>query len=377
MAIHNSSWEGPLLTSDVANQLKTALFGARNPQPSYEAETLMAETLRVAVWALNVLKPDLLHTGTKATTRRVLAHARAILEPLRKRSNEHATQQSEQAIGDNVEEANLERDALEALEEQGDEFSLAGRFWLPAPLRLVPIDRTQHLLVGGLPTHLLPPTLLQSMCVHSSFRQVNIDKKESLPTSAYTGTWQFQSLNNWLGPSSPTLDKLIQDFYSRELSLVSEQGSVNLPYEAYAAYVDKPQALRWQSFQEVQDGRYLLRTRTFWGIKQYSIGEVQNYHLARQSDQLRFTDIRRLCYALDHEAKTPTQAIWDRVHHRLILSSEIPTRERKQMAIIGNLRVPQEGYYPREWIGIQSQHASIVDDMLQQLGVLIETSDNR
>jgi hypothetical protein len=375
MPAQSSSWKGPLLTSDVANQLKTALFGARNPQPSYEAETLMAEALRIAIWALNVLKQDPLHTGTAATTRRVLAHARAIWEPLREKSNEHATQQSEQAIGDNVEEADLERDALKALEEQCDAFSLPGGFWLPAPLRLVSTTGTEHLLVGGLPTHLLPPTMLEHIRLHGSFRQIDTATFPGpLPTSTYIRTWQFQSQGDWLGPRPITLEQHIQDFHMRELLPVNlDTASQSL--EAYAAYLDKPQAQRWVSFDMVRDGRYLLRTQMLWGKRQYSVGQVEQHRLVRQNYESPSTDIRRLCYALDREAKTPTRVVQGR--SRIILRSELPARERKQMMAIGNLRIPQEGYYPREWIGITPQQMSIVHDMLQQLGIRIETGNNR
>jgi len=376
MSSQNTTWIGPLRSEEVTKQIKTAMLGTHAYGNVDEA--LRAEALRVAVWSLNVLKQNPLRSGTIATTHRVLAYARAMWMPYFEASKELSAQQGEQETDEDAEEVALERDALDILEEQGDVFSLAGGYWLPAPLRLVHLTETFYLLVGGLPTHLLPQTILHSIRVHGGFRQVNVEVPfESLPPSVYVGAWQFQTLNNWLGPSPPSLAQLLQYFHKQELSPVIHQDTSNQPFEAYAASLDKPQALRWVSLENVRDGHFLLRTRTLWGMKLYSIGIVQNNHLVKQSSALHSTDIRRLCYALDHEAGTPTRVVWDRAHYRLVLRSELPARERKQMAAIGNLRVFQKDYYPREWIGIPSQSFHLVDDILNRLGVHLETDNKR
>lgn len=374
MPIQNVSWKGPLMRSDVAHQLKTALLGARETQLAHQTEALMAETLRVAVWALNMQKPDALRSGTTASTRRVLAHARAMWEPLREEIAEQSRQQNKQVTGNDFEETLLERETLDRLEEQGDILSLPGGYWLPAPVRIVPVSKAECLVVGGLPTRLLPSHLLKSLHFHSSFRRIYNDLKEPLPTGVYIGAWQFQSLNNWLGPTPPTLDQLIQFFSSRTLLPVSQQNIAVTPLEAYAAYIDKPQALRWQSVQEVKDGRHLLRTSTWWGTKQYSIGEIENRRLVRQSNELHpsHLEVRRLCYALDWEMKTPTTAKFTR--NMLTLWSELPVRERRMMAAIATL-TPGERYYPRIWSGITNKQLDRVSEMLRQLGITIITED--
>lgn len=372
---NSSSWEGPLQSSEVVNQIKIALLGTNAHSASSEA--LRADALRTVVWALNVLKQDPLHSGTTASTRRVLAQARAMWMPYFEASTGHLVQQSEPE--EDAEETVPERDALEALEEQGDVFSLPGGYWLPAPLRLVHLNEMQYLLVGGLPTHLLPQTILHAACFRGSFRQINIEKSslEALPTSTYIAKWQFQALHNWLGPSPPPLERILQDFYNRELFMVIYQDIANQLCEVYAAYLDKPQAQRWVSLDIVQDGRFLLRTRTLWGLKQYSIGVVQSHRLVLQSSQLHAMEIRRLCYALDYKVNTPTSVVWERTSGRLILRSELPARERKQMAAIGSLYVPQKAYYPREWIGISRLHVDIVEALLKQLEIRIETNNNK
>jgi len=215
------------------------------------------------------------------------------------------------------------------------------------------------------------------MRLHGSFRQVDSSSiSEAFPATEFAGKWRFQSLVNWLGPSSPTLDQLVQEFRTRELLQVS-RGDASSSYEAYVASLDQPQVYRWLPLDHVRDGRYLVRTQTLWGLRQYSIGEIQSRWIARQSTELRFIDIRRLCYALDHAARVPTKVIWEREQGRLVLKSELPARERKLLASIGHLRVPREGYYPREWVGIASQHANMVDEMLLRLHVRIDTGNSK
>ena len=376
MQPQSSSWQGPLSKDEVTHQLRTALLGTRHLPSAYTREALIAEVLRVAVWALSVWKRDALRTGTLASTRRVLAHARAIWEPFHEENNAHIAQQHRQESRSDFEETDLERDTLDTLEEQGDILSLPGGSWLPAPLRLVPLGNTQYLLVGGLPTHLLPPAILQSLNFHGSFRHIYISTKEQPPTSVYIGNWQFQALSSWLGPTPPTLSELLQVFSSQTLLPVSDYNSRSMSYEAYAAYINKPQGLRWLSLGDVRDGRYLLRTRAWWGTKQYSIGEIQNRQLVRQSHELHRPNIevRRLCYALDWKMKTPTQAKLSRT--MLTLWSELPVRERRLMAAIATL-APEERYYPRIWQGITHKQLDNVSEMLQHLGITIISQDTK
>lgn len=364
------SWEGPLTLAEVTRQLKTDLFGACAHRASNEA--LQAESIRVAVWALSVLKPGSVLSDAAVPTRQILAHARALWLPFQianKGQAQGRTDQNHEAM----DETELERDLLAALEDQGDLFSFSGGYWLPTPLRLVPVTETEYLLVGGVPTHLLPQKMLAAIRLHSSFRRVDSDAfSNNLPTSPTIGDWQFQKLTNWLGPSPPTLEQLIQKFRAIEMQPVSRE-AISSTFEAYVAYLNKPQFQRWSSLEWVRDGHYLLRTQNAWGLRRHSIGDVQDRRLVRQSTELRSIDIRRLCYALDYVTGTPTTVIWERGQGRLVLRSELPSRERKLLASIGSLRVPKEGYYPREWIGIAAQHAKKVDEMLEQLHVRVST----
>ncbi len=368
------SWEGPLSSTEVTRQLKTDLFGACAHRASNEA--LQAESIRAAVWALSVLKSGSLLADAAVPTRQILAQARALWLPFRIANKGQApgrTDQNQETMG----ETELERDLLAALEDQGDLFSFSGGYWLPTPLRLVSVTETEYLLVGGVPTHLLPQKMLATIRLHSSFRRVDSSAfSDNLPTSPTIGGWQFQKLTHWLGPSSPTLEQLIQKFRAVEMQPVSRE-AISSTFEVYVAYLNKPQFQRWSSLDRVRDGRFLLRTQNAWGLRRHSIGDVQDHRLVRQSIELRSIDIRRLCYALDYVTDTPTTVTWERGQGRLVLRSELPARERKLLASFGSLRVPKEGYYPREWIGIAAQHAKKVDEMLEQLHVRVATGNDQ
>ena len=145
--------------------------------------------------------------------------------------------------------------------------------------------------------------------------------------------------------------------------------------EVYNASFDEPQWLRWQSPARVaNNGRYLLREKTRWGSTSYSVGEIQNRQIKQQSHLLASLDIRRLCYALDADARKPTRVTWkkERGQGVLILSTELPARERKWLATLGQLqpRVSQK-YYPRIW-HISVQNEEIVKGFLTQLGIIIQ-----
>jgi len=204
---------------------------------------------------------------------------------------------------------------------------------------------------------------------HGTFRQVagkaiSIFQEDMRPSVS----WQFQSLDSWLGPSPSTLDDLVRSFEVHELHNVVYQSDSSL--EAYVAESADPQYLRWHPLNSVDDGRYLLRTSTSWGMKQFSIGAIHNHRLTRQSGELHDTDVRRLCYALDQRAGQPTRASWNVSRRELLLRSELPVRERKFLSSVGTLQENDDGYYPRRWI-IRPQFVGSVEEMLTNLGIQI------
>jgi hypothetical protein len=358
MSVRSSAWEMRITSATVvAKQIKAALFGLCANQASLEA--LSAEVIRVSLWVQSAYKEASSFTDASVTTRNLLEQARALWTPIHDAYHNDSATSKIQYSNDKQEDKSesgvpieIERDLLDAITEQGDMFPLKGGFWLPTPLRFVPLTQTHYLLVGSMPTHLLPDELLHTLHLHGSFRQINSSTIPALePASEYSVQWQFQSLESWLGPSPQTLDGLTQAFSALELLPVERQHDLSL--KAYVADKNNPQYLRWQSLDYVSDGRYLLQTSTPWGVRQYSVGYVSNHRLTKQSIELQDFDIRRLCYALDRQAGNPTNATFDKERGELILYSELPGRERKLLSTLGNLQENKEHYYPRRWINIQ------------------------
>jgi len=369
-----SSWEGPLSAAAIVGQVETALLGPHIKQASREA--FQAEAVRVALWALSAPKHASSLSDAAASTRRLLALARRLLMPLDDAAQdpmEHdAAQQEKGGKPDDIGtvETALDRAFLELLADQGDLLFLPGGYWSPAPLRLVPVACSHYLLAGGVPTRLLTQTIRNGLRFHGTFRRIDgATISDGIPSSS---PWPFQSLESWLGPMPPRLEDLAQDFAAKELMPTSQpQDTTSSALEAYVASLDKPQALRWQPLGQVDDGRYLLRNVLPWGTRQYSIGTTQAHQLTQQSAELQSMDIRRLCYALDHAAGMPTRAKWDRQRGTLTVTSELPARERKLLAAIGQLQTPEHGYYPRRWVNISARDAEKADQALAQLGIWI------
>ena len=361
MLVRNSLWEGRISTAAmISQQIKVAFFGAQAERISYEA--LSAEFVRVALWALSNHMESLPLAQASVSTRRLLDQSRTFWDPFK-------TAQLVESKPALLLEPDIDRELLDALEEQGDVLSFAGGSWLPTPLRLVPLAANHYLLVGGIPTHLLPSSIQQLLVFHGTFRQMEnkaiLTLEEGLRSVL---DWRFQSLDSWLGSSPATLEDLVRHFELQELFQVISQSDSSL--EAYVADDNQPQYLRWHPINSVPDGRYLLRTSTPWGMKQYSIGAIHNYRLTQQGGELRKTDIRRLCYALDKRVYQPTWASWNIQRRELLLRSQLPGREVKFLSSIGTLQENKEGYYPRRWI-ISPQFVERVEEMLTNLGIQI------
>ena len=358
----DNSWIGPLSSEEAARQIRLDLFVTDEQIISKEA--LRTEILRTVIWNSSASESSSSPFASAASTRRVLTQARAMWMPFTSEFQEGDAEYEELSPTD------LERDLLDALEEQGDVLSLAGGKWLPAPLRLVPLTNTHYFLVGGMPTHLLPQAVLATLHFHGGFRHLNEDTfSDTIAVPSYIGSWATQLLDHWLGPSPLTLEQLLQRFHTQTLQALSNPSRDAQNIEIYVPYINKPQVLRWRSPDHVPSGRYLMRTQNAWGMNRYSIGEIHDHLLLHQADVPPSTDIRRLCYALDYEAQSPTQVVWDHKDGSLILKSELPMRERKLLTSIATLRTPDDGYYPRTWVGIAPRHRSKVDELLTHLHV--------
>ncbi len=324
-----SAWELGISSAPVvAKRIKEDLVGPHSTQASPEA--LSAEVIRVALWVLCTRRQTASFAEASVTTHRLLELARAIWGPIGDDYREGYKERDSEHDGEPERNGALSRELLDTLAEQGDILSLSGGRWLPTPLRFVPVTPAHHLLVGGMPTHLLPNVALRALRFHGSFRHVEGGAISSLQQISGTTVRQFQSLESWLGPSQ-----------------------------------------KLEDLNQIDNGLYLLRASTPWGTHQYSIGFISSRKLIQQSAGIWQTDIRRLCYALDHRAGKPTRVSWNGKQRELILRSELPGRERKFLASVGTLQENADGnYYPRRWI--ISEDVAPIFERLKDLGIQVE-----
>jgi hypothetical protein len=369
MSVQLLSWEGPLEPAHIASRLTAMLFGRRPERIAPDA--LRAELLRAALWEFSVVRPSGAMLEATATTHQVLGRARALWEPL---EGTLWTAPPHQPDGEAllVEEGNdgLNRAFLDMLAEDGDALTLGRGRWLPAPLRLVPLSDTLYVLVGGLPTALLPEPLRQDLRFHGHFRQIARGAISATPAPHQDDHWQFQTQESWLGTLPPPGPELVEQFARQELTPVLRNDSPSL--EAYVARLDQPLQWRWRSLEQVPDGRYLLRNTGSWGQGRYSIGEVRGHTLLKQGQVPPFIELRRLLHALATAAGAPARARWEHNGTILSLSSALPARERKKLAVLAS---PQEGlaYAPYRW-SVETQHHREVWTLLTALGMRVQTA---
>ena len=365
MSVQSLSWEGPLEPAYVASRLTTMLFG--HLPGNIPPDAVRAELLRAALWELSVVRQRGAAPDAAATTQQVLGRARALWEPLEDTlwTAPHQEREEEARLGEE-ESDGPGRAFLDTLAEDGDVLALGRGRWLPAPLRLVPISEELNVLVGGLPTALLPEPVRRGLRFHGHFRQV---AGGVLPTGRRGDHWQFQTQESWLGTLSPPVSELVEQFARQELTPVLRNDTPSL--EAYVARLDQPLEWRWRPLEKVHDGRYLLRNTGSWGQGRYSTGEVRGHNLVKQGQVPPFIELRRLLHALATAAGAPARARWERNGTILSLSSALPARERKKLAILAS---PQRGqtYAPYRW-SVETQHNREVWTLLTALGMRVQT----
>lgn len=370
---HTNGWQWPLTATQVESVARIALLGRAEAAASLEV--LSAEAARVALWAQCRHSRHISIEDASITTRDVLSLARALLLPFRSvdEANETIEENVAQSDDDTL-NAKLtpNRQLLDLLADQGDVQPLAEGRWIPGPPRLIPIIEGQFtILVGCLPTHELPLEAHREVQMFGSFRRV-ASASSGMDAKALTTLLHIpiQPLPQWLGPKPPTLDALLERMRSTEL--ISVVNDATSEVEAYVPFIDKPQGFRWTSLRNVKrDGRYLLRQRMSWGSPRFTVGEVRQDELITQSDALPRQHIRRLQYALDQQAQTPTKAEWSPQRETLILQSELPACERKLLSTLGTLDTNAERYYPRRWIHLPQASSGTIERMLADLGITL------
>jgi len=344
-------------------------LGVLPPQSATKREApvrppeICAEAMRAALWALTRDG----HEPVYIT--RLLGAARRIAQPALPTD-----------FGGQLEAVEkLLRDAHEEISTLGDIAVLPSGYRLPAPLRCVPLPVVgRWMLVGGLPSHKLP-SAAREVLEHSGAARffTRAPSELGLPL-------REQSAEHWCAQPTRNLADLKE--WARRILVNAELRPVeNLEaeFDAYApglvrgSEAQTLQFYRWTTqFQNLPDGRYLMRRRSVFGAIDARIGEMgKGQIVATGALHLDGGDVRRLCYGLDALADCPI-AVWTKKSHRgvhLRLKNEVPGPEQRLFLALGQLQGPEdpEKYYPRDWV-ISTLHAPQIEAALHSLGVNLE-----
>lgn len=239
------------------------------------------------------------------------------------------------------------REALNELANSLDVIELANGRWLPAPVRLVNINNytTEYLLIGGVPTNLLPDDIANEIISNGPFRRVkgdNLLKVLELPT---------EPLISWLNkPSKNLLEWSKEVIENTKLTAVQPKDSSK--FQVYSQKTENLQAYRWvENNQITKNGKYLARYRSFMGLE-YRIIETKDSIITKSGVPVfGFGDPRRLMYGIDALNNNPIRISVEENTDAFYITvrSELPRAENRLFAALGKLSLPKDTYYPRSW----------------------------
>lgn len=257
------------------------------------------------------------------------------------------------------------KEALEELSECGDLAELSSGQWLPAPTREVRLGTADdvRLLVGGFPTSLLSVEQAVQIEHTGPYRRLKggaLSKALHL-TSQNLDAWMGHAPGDLLAWTRSTLQGNFERYRSTGRSI-----------EVYAPELfppSKPQLARWVERTEKLQGTYLSREKLPFGGKRHFVVKIEGGQIRGNRLMLR-ADFRRLMYGLDllAEKSVTVEEVLSPTETSFILKSELPQAEQRFFAVLGQLTVPEDKYYPRTW-KFQKEHAIEIKKRLATLGV--------
>lgn len=240
------------------------------------------------------------------------------------------------------------RKALDTLAEVGDVLELDRGHWYPTSPRIVDLgaESAERLLVGGVPTSVLPGPLRQEVAHRETLRFVRGTEFER------TFTVNVTPLDEWIGAPQLSLRDWGRTLLATRLVPYSAL-SEGAPMEIYApeSKRSRNQGSRWSDAADAADGRHLARRRRVYGGAEYRIVDLRDRVVVASCNALMPGEGRRLMYACDALAGRQVDAAARREEDvlRLTLWSEVPSPERRFFAIAGSVTGPEGAYYPRTW----------------------------
>jgi hypothetical protein len=258
------------------------------------------------------------------------------------------------------------RESLDVLAEVGDVVELANGWWVPAGVRevLLANETDDRLIVGGVPTSVLPSEHRALLLHRGQFRTTRGDALASAFGLA------IEPLDSWVGRTPTDLESWGRQMLAASVDPYTEP-SEGVRFRFYVPRRSgEPQGFRWRDSTKGLDGRYFAFRELPFGLRQPRIVEVKRDSVcATRPLGLAPGDARRLQYAVDAVSRMPvTVSIKRASTFQVTLRSEIPRSEQRLFAALGELRFPDDRYYPRTWT-FPNEHADQVSQRLAALRV--------
>ena len=328
--------------AELRRSLSARLVGVETPDDA----TLDCEFIRRAVWALTA-------EGVEAHVSRALNVVLEAAAPLYEGAEQNLLRRRF-------------RNAMDELGQVGDLVELPGGYWHPAVVREISLEtRGDVLLVGGLPTSVLPQQLRATVTSRRAFRWV----RPGLAAGALGA--ETETLGTWVGRPSASLIDWSQELLSSDIPQTDDAPEVR-----YYVPKGKPRALsqrhRWQDQAPQEGGRFLVVFTGLFGVRQYRIAEVRGGRVWRLGGVLLPGEPRRLMYAIDSLANTSVavELFQEGPDSVLLLWSELPGPELRLLGALGTLQTPTDRYYPRRW-RFPREREVVVRAALEELHVLV------
>ena len=263
------------------------------------------------------------------------------------------------------------RAALDEMELVGDVARLPDGYWLPAPLRVVPLPAMHRWLVlGGAPNAMLPEDLVRTL-EHSGVARFATTEPSGFPQEREE-TWSRL-------PSEPLAawtTKVMNNTELRELDDPDLELEFYAPAQTAARGRAPFQTQRWTAVtKSLHDGLYVCRQRLFRAMVHYAVAKVQKGKTVATGPLDRNqVSVRRLLYGMDDRCGCPVRVKRQRQGHSTIftLGNEVPRPEHRLLTALAELRLPPDGkYYPRFWT-CDSRYEVQIDKCFERLGVIVE-----
>ena len=267
------------------------------------------------------------------------------------------------------------RAALDEMELVGDVARLPDGYWLPAPLRVVPLPAVNRwLLLGGTPNSMLPEDLVRTL-EHSGVARFATTEPSGFPKEREEAWSRLPS-----EPLAAWTTQVMNNTELRELDDPDLELEFYAPAQTAARGRAPFQTQRWIVVaKSVPDGLYLCRQKLFRTMVHYAVAKLRNGKTVATGPLDRNeVSVRRLMYGMDDRCGCHVRVKRQRQDHSttFILGNEVPKPEHRLLTALAELRLPPDGkYYPRFWT-CDSRYEAQIEKCFERLGVIVENATN-